>query len=122
MRSAYVSYVGQSTSSPCVQKDVWTRPQQTRKRPAAPSASSGRQRFDRLTLLERHGLLRRRRRRDQRERDEREEPREVQVEPVRQHELEADQDGGGERGEPERRAAARHERERERTGDEQNLQ
>ena len=45
---------------------------------------------------------------DQRdERDEGEEPRDVEVEPVRQHELEADEQRRGERGELERRLAPR---------------
>src|SRR3954469_14635917 len=48
-------------------------------------------------------------RRQHDEDDEREEPRDVEVEPVRQRELEADQDGTGESGELESRLAARDE-------------
>ena len=47
---------------------------------------------------------------------------EVEVEPVRQHELEADQHRARQRGHAERRAAAREPRERERADDEQHLQ
>src|SRR5205807_6141458 len=53
------------------------------------------------------------------ERDEREEPREIEVEPVRQNELEADEQRRGQRGELERRLAARQEVDRNRAHDEQ---
>src|SRR5713101_1897124 len=52
------------------------------------------------------------RRRERRVRDEREEPGDVEVEPVRQHELEAEQQDARQRGELKRRLAPRHERER----------
>src|SRR5688572_13324786 len=53
---------------------------------------------------------------------EREEPRDVEIEPVREHELEADQHGRGEGRELKRRAPPRHERERERAHDDQHLE
>src|SRR5205085_2535730 len=57
-------------------------------------------------------------RRQHDEREEREEPRQVEVEPVRQHELEADQERGGQRGElagglPARQEVRRDGRDRE---------
>src|SRR5438094_10615615 len=56
------------------------------------------------------------------ERREGEEPRQVQVGPMRQHELEAEQQRGGERGELERRLPARHEVGRYRADYEQDLE
>src|SRR5438132_12262078 len=56
------------------------------------------------------------------ERDEGEEPRAVEIEPVRQHELEADQQRGRESRELERRLAAREARERDRAQHEPPLQ
>src|ERR671911_168512 len=56
------------------------------------------------------------------ESDEGEEPGDVQIEPVRQHELEADQDGGGERRELQDRLPAGHEREQHRARGDEHLQ
>src|SRR4029077_9917155 len=56
------------------------------------------------------------------QRDEGEEPGQVEVEPVRQHELEADQQGGGQRGELPRRLPPRHEVDGDRANHEQHLE
>src|SRR5689334_19205282 len=86
---------------------------------AAKPASAGR---DELAL----GVVMSRRRldapaagRQHGERHEREEPRDVEVEPVRQGELEADQDRSGKGPELQRSLAPRHEVARDRAGDEQ---
>src|SRR3712207_6783920 len=71
--------------------------QHTRKSTHAPSATALVNRREAITAIE------------DGEGDEREEPRNVEIEPVRQDDLEADEEGGGERGEAQRRAHA-HER------------
>src|SRR6186713_1446270 len=58
---------------------------------------------------------------EQCEGDEGEEPRDIEIKPVRQHKLEADQDRGGERGELEDRLLPRHERGQDRAGDDEHL-
>src|SRR5215213_11196088 len=62
------------------------------------------------------------RRGQQRQRREREEPRDVEVEPVRQDELGADEERTGEGGELQRRLPPGHDGERERERDEAQLQ
>src|SRR6187551_3056172 len=89
---------------------VCAMPQETRKSAAAAAAASSVNRRGAGTG------------RQEREGDEGEEPRDVEVEPVRQHELEADQHGGGERGELEDRLPPRHERNEQRAGDEKDLE
>src|SRR2546423_4519066 len=98
------------------QKSTCTSPQQNRKSPQTAATSSGRER--KLLVIDRSA----RQRRQQRERHEREEPREVEVEPVREHELEADQHGGGERSHAERRATPRKPGQRHSSRDEQHLE
>src|SRR3954451_8353564 len=63
-----------------------------------------------------------RRRRQGRVRDEGEEPRDVEIEPVCQHELKAEQQHAGQCGELQRRLSLRHVREREDGNDEQRLE
>src|SRR5687768_12954442 len=99
-----------STISPSSYHAVWRRPQETRNRTAASAAATSVNRRDAGTGRE-HG-----------EGDEGEEPGDVEVEPVRQHELEADQDRGGERGELQDRLAARHERDQHSAGGHQDLE
>src|SRR5205814_10248163 len=99
----------------CWYQPQWSRVIETRKSPAAPTRSRpGSVDADQLlarTLNWRSdgGTKRLGGRREHREGCEREEPRQVEVEPVRQHQLEAEQQGGGERGQLERRLAARDE-------------
>src|SRR4051795_1626507 len=62
------------------------------------------------------------RRRQRRVRDEGEEPRDVEIEPVCQHELEAEQQHTGQRGELQGRLALRNVRKSEHCDDEQRLQ
>src|SRR6187397_3025850 len=66
---------------------VWSRPQETRNSATASAAATSVNRRDAGT------------RNQHCEGDKGEEPGDVEVEPVRQHDLEADQDGGCERGE-----------------------
>ena len=56
-------------------------------------------------------------RKEQPQEDERDDPREVEVEPVGQRELEGDEHGGGERGQLERALAPRHDRDEPRECD-----
>src|SRR5947207_1043483 len=73
----------------------------------------------RLLLLHRH---RHRHRSQERERDEREEPRDVEVEPMRQHELEAYEERSREGGELKGRLATGEERSGDRADDEHRLE
>src|SRR4249919_2455973 len=59
---------------------------------------------------------------EQCEGDEGEEPRDVEIEPVRQRELEADQERGGDRSQLQDRLTARHEGGQDRSGDDEHLQ
>src|SRR3954451_14225686 len=99
----------------CWYQPQWSRVIETRKSPAAPTRSRrGSVDADQLlaTTLKRRadgGGQRLGGRREHGEGGEREEPRQVEVEPVRQHELEAEQQRCGERGELERRLAPRDE-------------
>src|SRR5437588_5358756 len=108
-------------------KKSWCRPHHAaRKTPAATSAASaagrpsaGRDQLadgasTRLLLLHGH---RHRDRSEERERDEREEPRDVEVEPVRQHELEAYEERSREGGELKGGLAAGEERGGDRADD-----
>src|SRR3569833_30986 len=105
-------------------------PHANRKPPTAPASASsrpsGRDQYPLWVIIGRPGVsarpTERPRRRDQREGDEREEPRQVEVDPVREHELEADDQRGGERREPQRRTVARPPRERDSGGDQQHLE
>src|SRR4051812_38191706 len=99
----------------CWYQPQWSSVIETRKSPAAPTRSRrGSVDADQLlaTTLKRRadgGGQRLGGRREHGEGGEREEPRQVEVEPVRQHDLEAEQQRGGERGELERRLAPRDE-------------
>src|SRR5687767_9690423 len=99
-----------STISSSSYQPVWSTPHETRNSAAASAAATSVNRRDAGTGRE-HG-----------EGDKGEEPRDVEVEPVRQHELEADQDGGGERGQLQDRLPARHERNQQGSGDDEHLE
>src|SRR5947207_14091321 len=101
----------------CVKKPRWSTPQLTRKSTTATSVaatanggSAGRDQLARSVLIRgsRLGPPRGAGRHDD-ERGEGEEPRDVEVEPVREGELEADQQGRGEGGELEWSLPPRHE-------------
>src|SRR6266571_7750558 len=95
----------------CRKKPRWSTPHPTRKSTIATSVaataiggSTGRDQLAGSVLIGgRRFLTPSGARRQDDERGEGEEPWDVEVEPVRQRELEADQDGRGERGELERR-------------------
>src|SRR3954452_17133939 len=95
----------------CWYQPQWSSVIETRKSPAAPTRSRrGSVDADQLlaTTLKRRadgGGQRLGGRREHGEGREREEPRQVEVEPVRQHELEAEQQRGGQGGELQRRLA-----------------
>src|SRR5918995_6155743 len=89
---------------------VWSSPQETTKSATASAAATSVNRRDAGTGRE-HG-----------EGDEGEEPGDVEIEPMRQHELERDQDGGRECGELQDRLPARHKRDQQRPGDDEHLQ
>src|SRR5262245_60092593 len=100
----------------CVKKPRWSTLQPTRNRTHAANVaakaklvSAGRDELALSVVMRRNSLHAPAAGGQHDEGDEREEPRDVEVEPVRQRELEADQHGGGERGELERRLAARDE-------------
>src|SRR6185436_16842070 len=89
---------------------VCRTPHEARKSAAAATAASSVNRRGLVTSVE------------HREGDEGEEPRDVEIEPVGQHELEADQDGRGEGGELQDRLPPRHERDEHGASDEEHLQ
>src|SRR5512132_1950290 len=100
----------------CVKTPRWSTPQPTRNSTPATSVaatakpvSAGRDELALSVVMRRNSLHAPAAGGQHDERDEGEEPRYVEVEPVRQGQLEADQDGGGERGELERSLAPRHE-------------
>src|SRR5688572_14476036 len=99
-----------STISPSSYHAVWSRPQETRNTAAASAAATSVNRRDAGTG------------REDGEGDEGEEPGDVEVEPVRQHELERDQDGGGERGELQDRLSPRHESDQHAPRDDEHLE
>src|SRR5688500_9674375 len=86
-----------STISPSSYQAVCSAAQASRKSPAATAAATSVNLRGGVTSVE------------QGEGDEGEEPRDVEVEPVREHELEADQDRTGERGDLKRRLRPREE-------------
>src|SRR6187399_1227607 len=98
-----------STISPSSYQAVCSTAHERRKTAAAAAAASSVNLRGAITSVE------------QCEGDEGEEPWDVEVEPVRQYKLEADQDRGGERGELENRLLPRHERGQDRTGDDEHL-
>src|SRR3954470_9201288 len=112
----------------CWYQPQWSSVIETRKSPAAPTRSRrGSVDADQLlaTTLKRRADVGGQRLGDRREHGEggeREEPRQVEVEPVRQHDLEAEQQRGGERGELERRLAARDEVDGDRSEQERDLE
>src|SRR5438094_5287219 len=90
---------------------------------AAPGLAGGNQLRERTFIaLSLDDRFPRRRGRQGRVRNEWEEPRDVEVEPVRQHELEAEQQHAGQRRELERRLAPRNERERDGREHEEHLE
>src|SRR6187551_3138906 len=89
---------------------VWSRPQEPRNSATASAAATSVNRRDAGT------------RNQHCEGDKGEEPGDVEVEPVRQHDLEADQDGGCERGELQDRLPARQESDQHCSGDEEYLE
>src|SRR5215207_4969313 len=99
-----------SMISPSSYQAVCSAAQASRKTPAATAAASSVNLRGRVTTVE-HG-----------EGDEGEEPRDVEIEPVRQHELEPDQDCGGEGGELQDRLPTGHEREEHRARGDEHLQ
>src|SRR5918995_5017103 len=99
-----------STISPSSYHAVWSSAHETTKSAAAAAAASSVNLRFAITPVE------------DGEGDEGEEPGQVEVEPVGQHELEADQDRGGERGELQDRLAARHERDQHCAGGHQHLE
>src|SRR5918995_2732287 len=99
-----------STISPSSYQAVCSAAQASRKSPAATAAASSVNLRGGVTSVE------------QGEGDEGEEPRDVEIEPVRQHELEADQDCGGEGGELQDRLPAGHEGEEHRARGDEHLQ
>src|SRR5919201_2087235 len=112
------------------QKPTWSSPQETVRRTspratasaARPASAGGNELSDlALTLGTRAGGLgldgAPHNRRKHREGDEGEEPRDVEVEPVRQHELEADHERSRERRELERVLRPRDEEDGDRGGD-----
>src|SRR3990170_1988306 len=99
-----------STISPSSYQAVWSRPQETRNKAAASAAATSVNRRDAGTG------------REDGEADEGEEPGDIEVEPVRQHELERDQDGGGKRGELQDRLPPRHERDQHGARDDEHLE
>src|SRR5688500_19840498 len=99
-----------STISPSSYQAVCSAAQASRKSPAATAAATSVNLRGGVTSVE------------QGEGDEGEEPRDVEVEPVRQHELEADQDRGRQRGQLEDRLPPRDEGDEERARDEEHLE
>src|SRR5918995_5386326 len=99
-----------STISASSYGPVWSAPHESRKSVAAAAAASSVNLRGAITPVE------------DGEGDEGEEPGQVEVEPVGQHELEPDQDRGGERGELQDRLLARAEGDEQRTADEEHLQ
>src|SRR5215207_1830307 len=99
-----------STISPSSYQAVCSTPHDTRKSPAAATTASSVNRRGLVTPVE------------DREGDEGEEPWDVEIEPVRQHELESDQDGGGQRSELQDRLAPRQERDEHGACDQEHLQ
>src|SRR3990170_4414410 len=112
--------MGVSTISRPSNGPTWSRPKEPRKRATAsataapvrrPSDRRSGQLSDLAITRRSHRLLRPADGRgEEREGDEREEPGDVEEEPVREDDLEADEEGGGQRGELERRLTPRHER------------
>src|ERR687898_79092 len=99
-----------STISPSSYQAVCSAAQASRKSPAATAAASSVNLRGGVTSVE------------QGEGDEGEEPRDVEIEPVRQHELEADQGRRRQRRQLQDRLPPRHEGGCEGAGDEQHLQ
>src|SRR6478609_5075824 len=110
----------------CVKNPRWSTPQPTRNSAHATSVaakakpvSAGRNELAVSVVMRRRSLYAPAAGNKHDEGDEGEEPRDVEVEPVRQRELEADQDGRGQGGQLERRLAPRDEVAGDRARDEQ---
>src|SRR6185295_1327367 len=99
-----------STISPSSYHPVCRTPHEARKSAAAATAASSVNRRGLVTSVE------------HREGDEGEEPWDVEIEPVRQHDLEADQHRCSQRSELQDRLAPRDERHEQRAPDQQDLQ